>query len=89
MYDSLGVKHGNHSFGMTPYEFQHGKTFLVADLNPDQCNSYHTHPDVYGNLDLELSFKDNLEKPIYVFAYMNYNSGIKIDQFQQVIKGTE
>ena len=89
MYDSLGVKHGNHSFGMTPTEFQHGKTFLVADLNPDQCNSYHVHPDVYGNLDLELSFKDNLEKPIYVFAYMNYNSGIKIDQFQQVIKGTE
>ena len=89
MYDSLGVKHGNHSFGTTIEEFKRGKTFMVADLNPDQCNLYHTHADVYGNLDLELSFAKNLEVPIYIFAYMNYNSGIKIDQYHQVFKGSE
>ena len=89
MYDSLGVKHGNNSFGTTIGDFKNGKTFLVADLNPDQCNLYHTHPDAYGNLDLELSFKKNLGQPIYVFAYMNYNSGIKIDQFQQVFRSNE
>ena len=88
MYDSLGVKHGNHSFGLTAAHFVKGKTFLVADLNPDQCNLYHTHADEYGNLDLELSFGEDLKHPIYVFAYMNYNSGIKIDEYQQVIRGT-
>ena len=89
MYDSLGVKHGNHSFGVTLSHFKNGKTFLVVDLTPDQCNSYHTHPDTFGNLDLELTFGGDLVKPIYVFAYMNYNSGIKIDQYQQVIRGNE
>ena len=89
MYDSLGVKHGNHSFGLSLDHFKNGKTFLVVDLNPDQCNLYHTHPDTFGSLDLELTFKDNLEGPIYVFAYMIYNSGIKIDQYEQVIKGNE
>ena len=89
MYDSLGVKHGNHTFGLTTGEFKNGKLFMVADLNPDQCNLYHTHPDAFGSLDLELTFKKNLETPIYVFAYMNYNSGIKIDQYQQVIRGNE
>ena len=87
MYDSLGIKHGNHSFGCSIDHFKNGKTFLVADLNPDQCNSYHIHPDAYGNLDLELSFAEDLIKPIYVFAYMVYNSGIRIDQYQQVVKG--
>ena len=89
MYDSLGVKHGNNSFGTTIGDFKKGKTFLVADLNPDQCNLYHTHAEAYGNLDLELTFRRNLKQPIYVFAYMNYNSGIKIDQFQQVFKSNE
>ena len=89
VYDSLGIQHGNHSFGLTLDQFRYGKTFLVADLNPDQCNLYHTHPDALGNLDLELSFARNLDKAIYVFAYMIYNSGIKIDQYQQVIRGNE
>ena len=89
LYDSLGVQHGNNSFGLTIQHFVQGKTFLAADLNPDQCNLYHTHPDNFGNLDLELTFKKNLDDPIYVFAYMIYNSGIKIDQYQQVFKGNE
>ena len=89
LYDSLGVKHGNHSFGLTIDHFKTGKTILAVDLNPDQCNLYHTHPDVFGNLDLELTFAKNLDEPIYVFAYMIYNSGIKIDQYQQVFRGNE
>ena len=87
LYDSLGTKHGNYTCGLTIEEFMNGRTFLVADLNPDQCNSYHIHPDVYGNLDLELSFHSELAQAIYVFAYSVYNSGIKIDQNWQVIKG--
>ena len=89
LYDSVGTKHGNDSCGLTIEEFKKGKTFLVADLNPDQCNSYHIHPDVYGNLDLELTFAQELTQAIYVFAFAIYNSGIKIDQNWQVIKGNQ
>ena len=89
LYDSLGVKHGNHSFGVTIDHFTMGKTFLVADLNPDQCNSYHVHPDTFGSLDVELHFSQDLGHPIYLLAYMVYNSGIKIDQYEQVIRGNE
>ena len=89
MYENLGVGHGNQSFGVNMDHFLHGKFFLVADLNPDRCNSYHVHPDVYGNLDVELTFKANLTEAVTLLAYMIYNSGIKIDQFQQVTKGSE
>ena len=89
LYDSLGIQHGNNSFGLTIAHFKYGKTFLAADLNPDQCNLYHTHPDTFGNLDLELTFAKNLKSPIYVFSYMIYNSGIKIDQYQQIFRGNE
>ena len=89
VFDNLGSKHGNYSCGLTVEDFKQGRTFLVADLNPDQCNSYHIHPDNYGNLDLELSFAKPLEHIVYVFAFMIYNSGIKIDQNLQVLKGNE
>ena len=88
VYDSLGVSHSNQSFGLSMRNFIKGKFFLVADLNPDRCNSYHVHPDAYGNLDLELTFKENLDEAVHLLAYMIYNSGIKIDQFQQVTKGS-
>ena len=89
LYDSIGISHGNQSIGMTFDDFLNGRFVLAADLTPDQCNSFHAHPDVYGNLDLELGFSTITPHPIYVIALSIFNSGIKLDQFQQVIKGTE
>ena len=89
LYDSIGISHSNQSIGLTFDQFLKGRFFLAADLTPDQCNSYHAHPDSYGNLDLELGFSTITPHPIYVIAYSIFNSGIKLDQFQQVIKGTD
>ena len=89
LYDSLGVLHGNHSFGLKMEHFKQGRTILAADLTPDQCNSYHVHPDILGNLDLELTFSQPIDTPVILWSYMIYNSGIKLDQFQQVIKGIQ
>ena len=89
LYDSIGISHSNQSIGMTFSDFLNGRFVLAADLTPDQCNSFHAHPDVYGNLDLELGFSTITPHPIYVIALSIFNSGIKLDQFQQVIKGTE
>ena len=89
LYDSVGISHSNQSIGLTKSQFINGRFFLCADLTPDQCNSYHAHPDVYGNLDLELGFSAITPHPIYLLAYSIFNSGIKLDQFQQVIKGTD
>ena len=88
LYDSIGISHGNQSIGLMYDDFLRGRFFLAADLTPDQCNSYHTHPENYGNLDLELAFSKITPHPIYVLALSIFNSGIKIDQFQQVMKGT-
>ena len=88
LYDSIGISHGNQSIGLKYETFVNGRFFLAADLTPDQCNSYHIHPESYGNLDLELAFSEITPHPIYVLALSIFNSGIKIDQFQQVIKGT-
>ena len=89
LYDSIGISHSNQSIGLTFDQFLKGRFFLAADLTPDQCNSYHAHPDSFGNLDLELGFSAITPHPIYVIAYSIFNSGIKLDQFQQVIKGTD
>ena len=88
LYDSIGISHGNQSIGLTYNSFINGRFFLAADLTPDQCNSYHTHPENYRNLDLELAFSKITPHPIYLLALSIFNSGIKIDQFQQVMKGT-
>ena len=88
LYDSIGILHGNQSIRLLYDAFINGRFFLAADLTPDQCNSYHIHPENYGNLDLELAFSEITPHPIYVLALSIFNSGIKIDQFQQVIKGT-
>ncbi len=88
LYDSIGISHGNQSIGLTYEQYLKGRFFLAADLTPDQCNSFHVHPENYGNLDLELAFSVITPHPIYVLAFSVFNSGIKIDQFQQVIKGT-
>ena len=88
LYDSIGISHGNQSINLSYDAFIDGRFFLAADLTPDQCNSYHIHPESYGNLDLELAFSKITPHPIYVLALSIFNSGIKIDQFQQVIKGT-
>ena len=89
LHDSIGISHSNQSIGMTFNDFLHGRFVLAADLTPDQCNSFHAHPDVYGNLDLELGFSEITPHPIYVIALSIFNSGIKLDQFQQVIKGSD
>ena len=89
LYDSIGISHSNQSIGMTYKDFLNGRFVLAADLTPDQCNSFHAHPDVYGNLDLELGFSQITPHPIYILSLLIYNSGIKLDQFQQVIKGSD
>ena len=88
LYNSIGISHGNQSIGLSYDAFINGRFFLAADLTPDQCYSYHIHPENYGNLDLELAFSVITPHPIYVLALSIFNSGIKIDQFQQVIKGS-
>ena len=82
LYDSIGISHGNQSIGLKYDTFINGRFFLAADLTPDQCNLYHIHPEIYGNLDLELAFSEITPHPIYVLALSVFNSGIKIDQFQ-------
>ena len=89
LYDSIGISHSNQSIGMSYEDFLNGRFVLAADLTPDQCNSFHAHPDVYGNLDLELGFSEVTPHPIYLIALSIFNSGIKLDQFQQVIKGSD
>ena len=89
LHDSIGISHSNQSIGLSFDDFLNGRFVLAADLTPDQCNSFHAHPDVYGNLDLELGFSKITPHPIYVLALSIFNSGIKLDQFQQVIKGSD
>ena len=81
LYASIGISHGNQSINLSYDGFINGSFFLAADLTLDQCNSYHIHPENYGNLDLELAFSVITPHHIYVLDLSIFNSVIKIDQF--------
>lgn len=61
--------------------------YRCVDLCPDKCGMYHTHKDHQGNIDVEFSFAENLPEPVYLFAYVVYDSGIRVDSDLNVKKG--
>lgn len=62
------------------------QTFLVFDLTPDKCNSFHNHPTSAGDLELDLTFSEPLSEDVTLLSYAFFNSGITIDKNLQVTK---
>ena len=59
---------------------------LAFDLTPDKCQSFHNHPSVSGNLELDLAFGWPTDEDITLISYAFYNCGITIDKNLQVTK---
>lgn len=86
LFDNIGILHGNASIDLSYEHFKTTKFLMAVDFTPDRCGLYHTHKDGHGNIDIELSFSQNLPAPVYLFAYSVYDSGIQIDGDLQVKK---
>jgi hypothetical protein len=53
--------------------FHSGYTLFPFDLNPDTCNGAHLHEGQTGDIQLDLSWRTELENPITVLAYLAYD----------------
>ena len=72
--------------GISPEAYANGQTFLTFDRTPDKCQSFHNHPGVAGNLELDLTFGRATDAPIALISYAIYNAAISIDNNLQVTK---
>ena len=84
--DNTGILHGNHSNGITYDQFKTNSSIIAFDLNPDRCLHYHNHMTTKGSISLELGFKSATANNIVVLVYMTFQSGLKFNNLQQVIK---
>ena len=54
--------------GISPEAYDNGQMFLVFDLTPDKCQSFHNHAGVAGNLELDLTFGRATDAPIMLIS---------------------
>ena len=64
---------------ISPKTFANGVTLFPFDLTPDLCGSYHTHAGKEGTVELEMGFKNPLEKQVTVFVFSCKDQIVLID----------
>jgi hypothetical protein len=79
MFDGVGIYSDNTGNNISPELFKGGNAFYVFDLTPDCCNGEHEHPSNIGVIDINISFKEALSKPMEVIVYSSYNNKIFIN----------
>lgn len=82
--DNCGIQHENETNGITYEDYKSNSCLWNFDLTPDMCNSFHLHETKTGSMDVSVTFKTALVKPIYMIVYACYNSAIAIDADRNV-----
>lgn len=75
--------HGN---DISRKDYANGYCLFAFDLSPDLCSGDHFNLLKTGNLILELSFARNLEQPIHLIVYMEFDNMIEINSARKIIK---
>jgi hypothetical protein len=87
LFDSTGYSHGNGGNVISMKAFSQGNTFLAFDLTPDLCNGWHLHEERNGTIDIELSFKEELDESINLIVYSTYDNQLLMDKDRNVSFG--
>jgi hypothetical protein len=74
---------GNH---INRQEYAHGYTLFVFDISPDLCSGDHFNLLRSGNLVLDLTFDNSLQKAVTLIVYMEYDNMIEINKQRKVFK---
>lgn len=82
--DNSGIAHENDTNDISLEEFISNSNFWCFDLTPDQCNSFHLHTTLQGNLDVTIGFKNTLTAALHMIVYASFNSAIAIDADRNV-----
>ena len=68
------------------YDFAHGYSLFAFDISPDLCSGDHFNLLKTGVLSLELSFAQNLEHPVHLIVYLEFDNLIEISSSRKIIK---
>lgn len=77
--DNSGIAHENDTNDITFEDYISNSNFWCFDLTPDQCNSFHLHSTLQGNLDVNIGFQNSITSAIHMLVYASFNSAIAID----------
>lgn len=82
--DNSGIAHENDTNDITFEDYINNSNFWCFDLTPDQCNSFHLHSTLQGNLDVNIGFTSSLTAALHMIVYASFNSVIAIDADRNV-----
>ena len=72
--NAIGVGRSNTSPNITTDMFKKYSSVFTLDLQPDQCNSHHIHAQKTGSVNVDVTFRENLEQNLQVcfLAYHDF-----------------
>jgi hypothetical protein len=70
-------------------DFKGGSAIYAFDFNPDNCNGFHDHIDLAGNIDFEVIFKTPLTAPVSMVIMSQYDNQLTLDGQRNVLNQLE
>ena len=67
-------------------DYANGYTLFAFDITSDLCSGDHFNLIKTGDLKLELIFSKNLEQPVLLIVFMEFDNLIEIDSARKIIK---
>lgn len=56
LFKNTGIHHSDSGTTLSMEQWVDGTTLFAWDLNPDQCNGYHTHFGLFGDMNIQIRF---------------------------------
>ena len=83
---ATGRLYGDVSHGITMKQFKNGYTLFMFDLTPDGCHGAGVHLIKHGSLTLDVTFGTALPNTVSLFAYLERDELIQIDNERVLTK---
>ena len=85
LFQGTGMLHADRGHGIRRAHYCYGYTLYAFDLTADMCEGSHMDPIKYGNLRMEVHFKNALGTTINAVVYSEYDNIIQIDRARNII----
>ena len=80
--DRAGLDSGNH---ISRTDYKDGYCLFAFDFTPDMCEGDHFNLIKSGNLRINVTFSDKLDKPINCIVYMCFENILEINKNRNII----
>lgn len=85
LFTNTGIHNENIGTLMSKDLFKGGCYLQAYDLSPCQCNGFHTHDPISGQIDLVIRFGTPLPEPITILVMGTFDGEVYMDSFHNVL----